>query len=368
MAPSKLADDLGTLQTSIAAIKSLVEGYSLALQSQIPLHPVIESPPQPLSLLSDSCKLLRAQTTKLSLLILNKPFTPSAITYILKTCASGCLPAMMSALELCPANCYTHLLHNHIKSSLSRIMLEMLNLIASIPHDEYGIDPQSRDTLASTGVLWGECDQLVTLASDGIIPLAMKRSEDCHALLKDAIAELEDWDPNEEDSDTEEDLPSSSSQRHTQTSVDQNVSLVTTVEGLSISSPVDLRERSLKTLRTIHILYPALQKRRISTFPNITNNTKQQSLPPLKNVSELDDMVSATQRFTDFADEIAGALYEDDPLQLRQRLESLQQEGISCAERARKNWNGDDDEFTGWLDKWLSRWKDAVKEQRSQGT
>lgn len=357
MGSPKDSDNLLALQASIASTTALINSFHHALRAPPPAPLVIKSPPQPLALLSDSCKILKAQTTKLSLLILNKPFTPTAITYILNVCSSGCIPAMMSALELCPSEMYTKLLHNHIKSSLSRIITQFSNLMASIPQDEHGIDPQSRGTLASTGLLWGECDHMVTLASGGLVPLTLEKAEEYHGLFKDAIAELEEWDPAEDDPDSDADTLSSIKQRPVATN--DPSALVEDLEGLHVSPMGKLRERSLTTLRTVRLLYSALQKRRISTFPNITCNTPPQSLPALAATRELDATIAFMKDLTETADEVAGALYEGDESQILRRLESLQEKAASCTSRARRNWNGEEDEFSEWLHKWVIRLKEV---------
>ncbi|KAL6718455.1 hypothetical protein ACLMJK_004546 [Lecanora helva] len=362
MAPPNGKDDLAVLQTSIVSTVKLINNFSHALRSPIAPHAAIENPPQPLALLRDSCSILKTQTTKLSLLILNKPFTPSAITYILNECSGGCLPAMMSALQLFTPDKYTLLLHNHIKSSLSRIMMETLNLLDCIPQDEHGVDPQNRDTLASTGVLWGECDKMVTLASDGLVSLALQKVEQYHSLLKDAITELDEWDPDEEDSDSEaesvksieqEERSTISLEKHTTDSSRQN----------SINSSIaEVKERSLKSLRTVRLLYPTLQKRRISTFPNITNTTSPQSLPPPRSLQNLDASISSAQYFTETADEVAGALYDGNEEQVVRKLKFLEREAESCSSTLRLNWQGQEDEFSEWIEKWVARLKEVIED------
>lgn len=355
MAPPRSADSLLTLQSSISSTLTLIKSFQLGLQSPTPPHSEIERPPQPLALLSDSCKILKAQITKLSLLILNKPFTPSAITYILNACSGGCLPAMMSALELCPPKFYSTFLHNHIKTSISRIMAELVNLIESIPQDERGIEPQNRDTLASTGVLWAKCDEMVTLATNGIVSLAAQKAEEYHSLLKDAIDELEQWDPEEEEDVSDTDSLSSYKQKTNTISSGDGANPVATLEALSVTDIVGLQKRSLSTLRTARLLYPALKKRRIASFPNITSTTTIDHLPQLGDIDRLDSIMLSTKYFTEAADEIAGSLYEGDEVQVLERLEGLVRGAKQCAVRATKNWKGEEDEFTGWAGKWLTR-------------
>ncbi|KAK3171983.1 hypothetical protein OEA41_004067 [Lepraria neglecta] len=362
MAPSKDADGLATLQATIASITALIQSFQTALQFPISSHADIQDPPNPLALLSDASKILKAQTTKLSLLILNKPFTPSAITFVLNSLSNSCLPGLISALELCPAAQYSRLLHQHIRSSLLRIMMELLNLIESIPQDEHGIEKTGRGTLASTGVLWQECDKMVDLASTGLVKLANQKVEESHGLLKDAIEELEAWDPDEEDIDSDTDSVSSSNQNPTPVPSHDESILASTLGNLSLSPAAALRKRTLVTLRTVRVLYPALKKRRISTFPNISSNSTLDALPTPPKIRALDSLADHTLSFTESADEVAGALYEGDEEQVERRLETLREAAEGCVMAVKRGWKDEEDEFTGWAEKWVARLKEVGRE------
>lgn len=243
-------------------------------------------------------------------------------------------------------------------------MAELLNLMVLIPQDERGIEPQSRDTLASTGVLWAECDKMVTLASDGIVSLSVQKAEDYHSLLKDAIEELEQWDPEEEDDESDTDSLSSHKQKTKKDTPSGGADLATSLEALSVTDLVKLQKRSLSTLRTVRLMYPALKKRRIARFPNITSATTLGHLPRPADIDKLDYMISSTQSFTEAADEIAGALYDGDEAQVSARLDGCVGKAKQCAKTATRNWKGEEDEFTGWVDKWLARLEQVGGEEQ----
>ena len=239
-------------------------------------------------------------------------------------------------------------------------MMELLSLIASIPSDERGIEMSTgRNTLASTGVLWAECDKMVELASNGLVSLATQRTEDYHGLLKDAIQELEEWNPDE-DTDSDTDSLSSNKPKPASTATADN--LASTLEDLSMSSSAILRKRTLLTLRTVRVIYPALKKRRISTFPNITNSSTLVSLPTSTQIDALNSLIDQAKGFTEAADEIAGALYEDDEEQVERRLKALRESAEDCAMGVKKGWEGEEDEFTGWAEKWVARLDEVGRE------
>ena len=233
--------------------------------------------------------------------------------------------------------------------------MELLNLIESIPQDEHGIEDTGRGTLASTGVLWQECDKLVDLASTGLVALAKVKVEESHSLLKDAIEELEDWDPNDEEIDLNADSMSLSKQHSTSVAVQDESTIASSLETLSLLPIAALRKRTLVTLRTVRVLYPALKKRRISTFLNITSNSTLDALPEPSQVYALDVLVDYTHHFTESADDIAGALYESDEEQVEMRLKTLREAAEGCVLAAKKGWKDEEDEFTGWAEKWAMR-------------
>lgn len=240
--------------------------------------------------------------------------------------------------------------------------MELLSLLGSIPQDERGIEKTTgRDTLASTGVLWAECDKMVALGSEGLTKFATERVEEYHGLLKDAIAELEDWDPDE---DSESDTDSlASTKGHTSSAARPvNASFEQSLENLSISPIAALRKRALVTLRIIRMLYPALIKRRILTFPNINHASTAGSLPTSSHILSLDVLIDHTKQFTEETDEVAGALYAGDEDEVQDRLAKLVEMSKICVEGVRIGWSGKEDEFTAWAEKWMSR----LEEMRRQ--
>lgn len=360
MSPHKELDALMTLQTTISNLKTLLRRFQTALQSPAPVHLPIESSLNPLAVLSDASQILKAQTTKLSLLILNKPFTPSAITFILNSLSNSCLPALMSALELCPADKYTSFTHQYIQSSLWRIMMELLNLLGSIPQSERGFEKTAdSDTLASTGVLWAECDKMVALGSEGLTKLAADRVEEYHGLLKDAIVELHDWDPDEESESDTDSLASNKGNTSSTRPID--ASLEQSLQDLSLSHIAALRERTLAILPTIRVLYPALIKRRILTFPNIDSASTAESLPTSLCIRSMDTLINHTKQFTEEADEVAGALYAGNEEEVEDRLRKLAEISKTCVEEVRIDWGGKEDKFTAWAEMWMSRLEEVTR-------
>ena len=373
MAPSEDTDGLTVLRASVDSTTALAKNFQTALQNRTPPTLDMADPPNPLCLLSDSASILKAQTTKLSLLILNKPFTPSAITFIINSLSNQCLPALMSALELCTPAQWTSFLQQHLRASLSHIMGQYLDLVASIPTDERGVDTAAgRGVLANTGVLWESCDKLIELASTGLVSLAVQKANAYHSLLQDAITELEEWDPDELVDDNDDDFDSDSDFDSIQdqlkkTHIEANNAASSSGLSNSTVSPPSMTIPQLQTvilshLRLIRLLYPALHKRRLLTFPPLTSTTPVPTASPSQlQIKRLDSLMNHLRQFSEEADEAAGALYEGKEGDVNSRLRGLRKIGISCIEESRFNWGGKEDEFSEWGDKWAVRMNEKEK-------
>lgn len=343
------------LQKSIISTQTLIESLHKTFSSSSAPNKstTTTSPsPNPLALLSDASAILKAQTTKLSLLILNKPFTPQAITYILTSISTSCLPALASVLELCPAATHSKLLRHQIHMLLSRGFQALSNLLATIPQTQPGDQKlQERDTLTATGLLWETCDLMTEVASAGLVELATKKVDTYHNLLKDAIVELEGWDPNRNDDDDIDIDTDSNLDNH-------NLPMSPPLTPDPSSHIPHFLLLSLRLLRHIRLLYPALRKRRVRRFPSLTsdNSTTSSSSPAPPSPSQirsLDTLLDSLGDFSPEADEVAGALYAGDEAEVLDRLAALRQQADSCIQSVMHDWNGMADEFSTWAQKWL---------------
>ena len=351
---------LDTLRTAVFGTRTLIEQFSIGLQTNSALLPTVPSdPPNALALLSDASKVLRAQTTKLSLLVLNKPFTPSEISLILNSLCRECIPAFASATQLCPATKYTTLLHNHIQTTVASILRELLNLLSEIPIDERGIEKtRGRDTLASTGVIWQCCDALVELGAKGLRSYAPIRLKELEGLFNDAIEELEAWQ--------EEETARSGHDRNNAKGQDQDTYGMDSLGleeqddpfGMSQPAPENIRHLTtqvLKTLNLVKLLFPPLAKRRLRRFPQIDSRTEFEAFPTEPQTRKLDLLMQSCQMLCDEADEVAGALYQHDEVEVMEHVDAMKVCVRRCLGELRETWDGGEDEFTAWADKWLVR-------------
>lgn len=343
MSPPNGSEHVSTLQDCIASIHALLKTFEVGLKTPAgsPLKTTVTDLPQnPLRLLSSAASILKAQTTKLSLLILNSPFTPSAITQTLNSLSASCLPALMTALELCPPGTHSALLHNRMRNLLSRAIQAFSALLTAIPQKDHEGSSITRHQhgkiLAATGMLWETCDAMTQLASTGLSPLAIEKLNDSHSLLKDAIMELEEWNPNtdeEDDSDT-----------------DSNPNNFDPLLILPSQIP-HLLNLTLRLLRQIRLLYPAIKKRRLSTFPPLTLLISP--LPSPSQIQTIDTILSTLADFSSTADELACALYSHDDKEVLRLLLCMRAQACDCIQLVMLDWSGEEDSFSTWVRKWV---------------
>ncbi|PNS13774.1 hypothetical protein CAC42_3267 [Sphaceloma murrayae] len=333
----------------------LVTHYLTTLTSSAPSTfstPPDPNPPHPLQVLRDASLLLKSHTTKLSLLLLNKPFTPSAITKVLREITSTCLPAMMSAVELARADVWGRLLRDEIVKRVGRVVREIggcLGEVKALAEEEMGErgtevkdegkEPK-RDTLASTGVVWEACDAVVELEEMDVAGVALRKAREWQALVKDAIEELRDWgeDGEEDDGDDDDDDGFEDDEDD--------------IFGGSDKLPKDraeLREllaQGLGKVRKVEILYTAVIKRRIRTFTKEAARMKP-------HVLVMDDLMDHLKQLTELTDELASGFYDLDEDAVKQHITTLVDEAKATIDLVKLDWSGKEDEFTGWSAKWL---------------
>ena len=238
----------------------------------------------------------------------------------------------------------------------------MSSLLEAVPVEgKDGGETEGKETLASTGVLWAQCDVLTRLGEGGLVGLVDGKVKGHGELLEDAIAELDEWDPDDDEDEDEDDDSDADQMNKGKSAVintpttSEDEKLGSGMQDLTITPQKLLKGRVLKHLRLIKMLYPALRKRRIATFPNIGKSTAEVELPIREQVERMDALVAYTHQFSDDADEIAGAMYADKEDEVKRRLNALVAVATACVEATRRGWEGQEDEYTAWIAKWKAR-------------
>ncbi|KAI1134665.1 hypothetical protein F5Y05DRAFT_406428 [Hypoxylon sp. FL0543] len=377
MAASTAADD--ALQGLKALVKSSTD---LISQLESFLHSIAvnkaaeeAAPPSsstteavdPLFLAHDSATLIKAHTTKLSLLIINEPFTPSAVSKVLRELVAGPIPALASAVQICDADKYTVVARQDLAWRSYRVLKELRSLVEIIPlngkvlpNAQKNGSRADKGSMAATGVIWAACDDVILLKRLGFAGLLVKKVEEYRDTLKDVLEELKEYS---EEVDEDEDDDGSNGADYAQVGEANNI--VDQMQNTHISTqemlddlmnpraiprddPDKIRERlesCLKRLRLTTLLYAAIVKRRLKNLPPLPTS------PETPVAQRLDEVFPLLKRLPHRFGEVACAFYELDRDAIDRAMDSCFFDAFAASEMLMKPWDGQRDEFTDWAEK-----------------
>lgn len=328
-----------------------------------------------LAVARDAASLVKAHSTKISLLIITEPYTPSAVSTVLRELIQGPVPAIASAVQQCHADLYTKHIRRDLAWRCARVIKELKELIQRIPKDGKVLPRDKRTGVAgakaqkgsitATGVLWGVCDEVATFANLGVVGHLVNRAEQFRDTLKDVMEELKEWaeeqDADEGSEDEDEtggddgadedevgDLAEDMHNTHisTQAMLDDFMSQA----NIPRDDPDKIRERldsTLRRLRLTVLLYQALIKRRLKTLPKLPQAPSTESVT----VSRLDEVMPLLRRMTDRFNSLAVAFYELDSAEINKLMDQCFFDAFAVSELLAKPWDGQKDEFTEWVAK-----------------
>lgn len=328
-----------------------------------------------LALAHDSAALIKAHSTKISLLIINEPFTPSAIAKVLRELVAGAVPSLAAAVEVCTPERYTRSIQQDLAWRAGRVLRELKELLLRIPKDGKVLanaeknasagGAGGRGSIATTGVLWSACDDVTAFAKRGFAGNLAHKVEQLRDTLKDVMEELKEWgeETEQDDEDGDDSDGDAQSDEH-----DQGVAQATSaLEPTSTSGPRDaqdilddlmnsqryiprddpdkIRERldsCLKRLRLTALFYQAIVKRRLKPLPR---------LPPASHSevpARIDEVISILRRIPERFGSLAMAFYELDPSEIDRLMDECFFDAFAASELLVKPWEGQKDEFTDW--------------------
>ncbi|KAI1204329.1 uncharacterized protein F4807DRAFT_337474 [Annulohypoxylon truncatum] len=322
-------------------------------------------PVDPLSLAHDSATLIKAHTTKLSLLIINKPFTPSAIIKVLQELVAGPIPALASAVQVCDVNKYTTVARQDLSWRCYRVLKELKSFVGIIPLDGNVLSNEQKNgtqggkgSMATTGVIWAACDDVILLKNLGIAGLLVRKVEEYRDTLKDILEELKEYSEEVdegEDEDganengNEDDINNVTNQiQNTHISTQEMLDDLMNPRHIPRDDPDKFRERlesCMKRLRLTTLLYTAIVKRRLKTLPPLPNTTE------IPVAQRLDEVFPLLKRLPHRFGEVACAFYELDRDSIDRAVDSCFFDAFAASEMLMKPWEGQRDEFTDWAEK-----------------
>lgn len=357
MAAPKPAD-VKALTDLIKSTQAILAQFtaSLADNAPKPTEP-IPSPPNPLQVFSDAAKLLKAHVTKISLLVINKPFTPSAVTKVLRELANTCLPALISAVQICQQEkaTWSELLGREARLRTRRVFRELETLLQEIESVAQGSTAASsggRNSLSATGVVWESCDALIELKTLGIAGLAVQKAEQWRDTIKDAIEELQEWTEGE-DLETEGPNDPLFDSDDEGVAGDDNDSF-NDIFNAANSMPADrpelkeLVEQAIEKLKKVEILYKALVKRRLKAYKSVAAEAEKKS-----SAEYLDEVMDLLKEVPDLVDDLASMFYDLEEKSAKDALSACVTKARETATLAKLDYEGKEDEFSTWSKKWM---------------
>lgn len=328
----------------------------------------------PLDAARTTATLLKSHTTTLSLLLLTPPLSAPAISRKIGDVSAGCLAAMVAAASPPTADAaptrpdIPGLARAELAAAVRRVLSAWSGVLSCVRSGASAAAGQQGDggdaargaILAATGVVWEGCDALVGLCEAGVVGLAVRRAEEWRGVLLDAVVEMREWgEEADEDGDGDEDGGEGSGEEG-----GFEVFGAANRLGKGDGELRALLEASVRKLKTVAVLYQALVKRRLKTFPppfasapsSKDGDADAAAAAAAQRVQTLDELMALLKSIPESVDELASAFYDLDGDEAKVLLKKCCDDAVRAATIVKQNWDGKDDEFTAWSGKW----KDAM--------
>lgn len=374
-AKSKTDKDLLSLKATVQTVLDLIPRLTSAVKLGSPTGGKHDDNVRALDLAHDAASLLKAHSTKLSLLIINTPFTPTAIVSVLREVSSGPLPAIATAVEYCDARHYTRIVRAELQWRSEKVLMEFMNFVRQIPLDGKVLSTEKKNgntagmgngSLASTGLVWEACDALADLKKIGIPGMVVRKAEQYRDTLRDALEELQEWGEETSDDDGEEDDSVDENDVREEGGIDAAQDAIDSMfhgqRHIPTNDTQKIRERfdtAVPQLKLTILLYQAIIKRRFKILPSIASLNASTSANQVGSsiTEQVDEALIQLKDIPDTVDEMANAFYELDGDEIDKRLQQCCIQGSAAAKLLLKNWDGKEDEFSKWAEKFIAAMK-----------
>ena len=291
------------LQTSIALCQRFAA--SLAPNAAIEVPRNDPSAPSPLALLYAAVTALKAQVTKLSLLAITPPFTASAIKTCLDPLNDSIFTSLVTAALLATPDLFTPAFSAECRTLVAttfrdvETLLKLLEARGQVSNPTTPPrEPGKKAFTEATGRIWDDCDKLAPLVSEGVPGFVVRKAKQWLDLMKDAVKELEEWDP--EDDVIADDLLGHHSGDEAS---DDTGEKDDTRDSAAISAGV--KEQALKVLNRIPQSVHVVIKQRLEKVPPEPDDSGSLT-------AQLDKLLGRTRTISELIDESAEGMYLGD--------------------------------------------------------
>lgn len=315
-----------------------------------------------LPLLSNSAAVLKSQVTKLSLLAITAPFTHSAVSTVLRACNESVLPSLVTAALLVTPAGYTQAFHTEILLLVKTALVEFSTLVRDVKgiaetkdlakqeddkKKEGEISKIEKDAvMVAVGRVWDACDAITEVAGKGVVGFVMRRVEQWRDLVKDAVEELEDWDPEEDDEFFDELMGEEKGDEEDEDDEEDEEDTAALQEQ---------KKSTLRFIKPIAQVYPAILTHRLK-------NAGDKPSSSAAGIAKLESLLINLQSIPDQVDEAAGALYENNWSKAAEYLKKTQKNAAQAVNSVSSPWiatgtaEGEQqpaDKFATWSKMWL---------------
>lgn len=335
-----------------------------------------KSATDPLRLLSDSAKTLRSQVTKLSLLAITAPFTPSAISTVVGAANDSAMPSLVTAALLLTPSEYTRAFTSEARVLAKTCLKEFSTLVEEVQrlanrHDagdftgNQELPAADKDVVTSrTGRVWDACDTVIDLVAKGVVGFVAGRVQQWHDLIKDAISELEEWDP-EDDTDFDDLLGSDQDDDDDNDEDDYEDKEPTQEEKNQIDALHKQKKSTLRVIKPIAQIYPAIVSNRLKKGGLTVSSSSSNS-----QIQKLESLSSDLQSIPGHVDEAAGSLYEGSVPDSVRYLRLAKTTAERAVQLVSLPWRGEnesnaeekEDKFTVWSRTWMKVMADVIQD------
>ena len=358
--------------TTLSTTLHLISQFSSAL-SATPPQPQSSATQSPLPLLTASSAALKQNVTRLSLLTLTPPFTPAAVSPLLNALNTSILPSLVTASHLITPATFTHAFCTEAASLTAQCLSDLKALVELIgerstspPAKKISTTEKNAITQA-TGQVWARCDGLSAFAAGGLAGFMTQRVGQWLELMRDAVKELEDWDPEEEVGDDPFGLDDSfDDEDEDEKDASSPVAEDNPNSGDRAIVQAGVKAEALKVLTRIPQSIHVVLKQRLS--PSHLPPAAQ--LSPLQR-STLDSIVTRTRKISESIDESAEAMYMGDLERCLKMAGEARSLAISVVESVQDSWTtltpsgGGEDSSSSREDVYVKRALDWIRQVKT---
>lgn len=317
------------LRSSKILIEQLQKSLASLQHAQAPPHD------QPsLNLLKTAAQVLKSNVTKLSLLAITAPFTPSAVSTQLKSLHNSILPSLATSAILIAAEIHPDLFVKDCSNLVRAALTETKGLLETIEQrakaksiQSQPADADKQGVTEATGRVWAACDVLIKFAEDGVPGFLIKKADQWLALMKDAVQELQEWDPEElvDDNLFGESLSDEDNAEDSRAGVK---------DGDEVTVAAGVKEQALKVLQRIPQSIHVLIKQRLAQLSQIEPTILSQQSKVLNLV------LGNVRRISESIDESAEAVYMGNPELCLKKAGEARAIAIDTIQAVVKPWQG----------------------------